>query len=240
MRAIAAALLLLFCGAALASPCQTRVFEASNFVICAFDTGDMTMAIVDADPYGRPYRSFAAFAAGHDTTKIRYAMNAGMFGTDGRPIGLYVEAGVVRHKANTRDGSGNFHMKPNGIFAQTPDGRLILDTTDAFLAAAPAVRWATQSGPMLVIDGALHPQISQDGPSHNIRNGVGLVDDHQAWFVISDEPVSFGRLARFFRDDLHCHSALYFDGDVSSLWLPAEHRRDDAAALGPLVIVSDR
>jgi uncharacterized protein YigE (DUF2233 family) len=240
MRTIAVAILLLFGGVAVAGPCQTRVFETSHFIVCGFDSRDMTMRIVVADRRGAPYRSFAAWAQGHDTRKVRFAMNAGMFGTDFRPIGLYVEDGVRRRRANTRDGGGNFHMKPNGVFAQRRDGSLLLLATEDFLAAAPAVRWATQSGPMLVIDGALHPGISPDGPSRNIRNGVGLIDAHRAWFVISEDPVSFGRFARFFRDGLNTPNALYFDGAVSSLWLPAENRRDNAVELGPMVIVEDK
>lgn len=240
MRWLAAALLIWFSAAAEASPCHGVRFEGSTFLACGFDTSDMTMAIVDADRHGRAYRSFAAWAEGRNTRKVRFAMNAGMFGTDGFPIGLYVENGITRHRANTRDGGGNFHMKPNGVFAQTRDGSLILKTTEDYLAAPPALRWATQSGPMLVIDGAIHPEISPEGPSRNIRNGVGLIDAHRAWFVISEDPVSFGRLARFFRDALKCRNALYFDGTVSSLWLPAENRRDGAAELGPMVIVSDR
>lgn len=230
----------LLAGAAAAGPCQQRIFENTAFTICGFDTRDMRLAIVDTDSKGRPYRSFAAYAARNPSRKVRFAMNAGMFGTDGKPIGLYVENGKVRHKANTRDGGGNFHMKPNGVFAQKDDGTLLLESTEDFLAVSPPVRWATQSGPLLVQHGRIHPAITDDGPSRYIRNGVGLLDGRRAWFVISDEPVSFGRLARFFRDGLSCRDALYFDGGVSSLWIPRERRRDDHALLGPLAIVSDR
>ena len=102
-------------------------------------------------------------------------------------------------------------------------------------AARP--RWATQSGPMLVIDGALHPAIQANGPSLHIRNGVGVADAERAWFAISEEPVSFGRLARLFRDVLGCRNALYLDGSVSSLWDRPAGRRDGAPELGPLVAV---
>jgi uncharacterized protein YigE (DUF2233 family) len=241
MRWIVAALVgVMVCGAAVASPCQRRLFENNTFTICGFDSRDMTMAIAVAGRDGHPYGSFAAYAAHNPSRKIRFAMNAGMFGTDGWPIGLYVANGIIQRKLNSRGGGGNFHMKPNGIFAQTADGALILQTTPAFQAASPAVRWATQSGPMLVIDGALHPQLSEDGPSRYRRNGVGLLDAHRAWFVISEGPVSFGRLARFFRDGLHCRNALYFDGAVSSLWIPRDRRQDAHAPLGPMVIVADR
>lgn len=239
-RILAAIAVLAFCSPAFAGACQHRVFESSPFTICGFDTHDMTMMLAVADREGRPYRSFAAFAAHHDAQRIRFAMNAGMFGTDGLPIGLYVENGAIRHKANTRRGGGNFHMQPNGVFAQSQDGSLTLEPTAAFVQAQRRVRWATQSGPMLVIAGRLQSEISENGPSRNIRNGVGLLDAHRAWFVISDAPVSFGRLARFFRDGLHCREALYFDGAVSSLWQPDAGRQDAHAALGPLVVVSNR
>ena len=61
-----------------------------------------------------------------------------------------------------------------------------------------------------------------------------------AWFAISDEPVSFGRLARFFRDSLGCRNALYLDGGVSSLWDRPAGRRDSYSRLGPLVAVFER
>jgi uncharacterized protein YigE (DUF2233 family) len=163
-------------------------------------------------------------------------MNAGMYGEDGAPIGLYVAEGRQRHALNRRTGGGNFHMLPNGVFTVAADGRVAVVTSAAYDPATHP-RWATQSGPMLVIDGALHPMIQPNGPSLHIRNGVGVAADGSAWFVISDEPVSFGRLARLFRDQLGCRNALYFDGAVSSLWDRPAGRRDDRAELGPLVAV---
>jgi uncharacterized protein YigE (DUF2233 family) len=93
---------------------------------------------------------------------------------------------------------------------------------------------------MLVIDGNLHPRFQNDGPSRYIRNGVGVRDTHRAYFVISSGAVSFGRFARFFRDELGCTDALFFDGSVSSIWAPSLDRRDDAHAIGPMVVVLDR
>jgi uncharacterized protein YigE (DUF2233 family) len=166
-------------------------------------------------------------------------MNAGMFDEAGRPIGLYVEAGRERHRINLRPGPGNFHMLPNGVFAADAGGHVSI-VPSARYDPATRPRLATQSGPMLVIDGALHPQISADGASLYLRNGVGVADPDTAWFVISDVPVSFGRLARFFRDGLGCRNALYFDGAVSSLWDPAAGRMDETFPLGPMVAVFAR
>jgi uncharacterized protein YigE (DUF2233 family) len=93
---------------------------------------------------------------------------------------------------------------------------------------------------MLVVNGKLNPSFSADGPSRNIRNGVGALGGGAAAFAISEQPVSFGRFARFFRDALKSLNALYLDGAVSSIWVPALRRRDSGFDLGPLVVVLDK
>ncbi len=167
-------------------------------------------------------------------------MNAGMYDDEGRPIGLYVEAGRNRHPVNLRAGPGNFHLKPNGVFAVAPDGSVAIARSEEVSRLPFRPRWATQSGPMLVIDGRLHPRFQANGASLNIRNGVGVADARTAWFAISEEPVSFGRFARLFRDGLGCPNALYLDGTVSSLWDPGAGRRDDGYEIGPMVAVFRR
>lgn len=167
-------------------------------------------------------------------------MNAGMFETNGMPLGLYVERGNILRPLNTRTGGGNFYMKPNGVFAVSSSGAMRVEETDRFSVRSDTPQWATQSGPMLVIDGVLNPQIAADGPSLNVRNGVGVRNAHSALFVISDDPVSFGKLARFFRDTLDCRNALYLDGAISSVWIPSVAREDSGPPLGPMVVVMDR
>jgi len=93
---------------------------------------------------------------------------------------------------------------------------------------------------MLVVHRKIHPLIRPNGESLHVRNGVGLVDGRHAWFAISDEPVSFGRFARLFRDGLGCREALYFDGAVSSLWDPVSGRRDSSHQIGPMIAVFAR
>ena len=46
----------------------------------------------------------------------------------------------------------NFHMKPNGVF-WIGDGVAGVTETGRYLANPPAARYATQSGPMLIVDG---------------------------------------------------------------------------------------
>jgi uncharacterized protein YigE (DUF2233 family) len=220
--------------------CEQRSFENSAFTVCRYDRRRHHLALILDGPRG-PLRSFAALETrlGPRTARLRFAMNAGMYGEDGNPIGLYVEDGRERHAINRKRGPGNFHMLPNGVFTVAADGRVaVLPSANYNTASRP--RWATQSGPMLVIDGRLHPSIQDNGPSLHIRNGVGVDSADTAWFVISDGAVSFGRMARFLRDVLNCRNALYFDGSVSSLWDRPAGRRDTRIDLGPLVMVFER
>lgn len=220
--------------------CEPRLFEGARFTVCGFDRRRDRLEIVVDGPDGRPLRGFGALeqALGDGAGAVRFAVNAGMFDEAGRPIGLFVADGAERRRINRRSGSGNFHLLPNGVFAIGADGRAHVAAADAFAARVPKPRWATQSGPMLVIDGALHPRFDADGPSRLIRNGVGVRDGEVAWFAISEDPVSFGRFARLFRDGLKCRNALFLEGSVSSLWDPAAGRRDEVAPLGPMIVVT--
>lgn len=224
-----------------AAACEQRTFEGSRFTSCRYDRRRDEIALFLDGPDRRALRSFDALGTslGARAMRLRFAMNAGMYDEDGHPIGLYVEDGRERHAINRQRGPGNFHLLPNGVFTVAADGRpAVLPSSRYHPAGAP--RWATQSGPMLVIDGRLHPAIRDNGPSLHIRNGVGVDGADTAWFVISDDAVSFGRMARFFRDVLNCRNALYLDGSVSSLWDRPGGRRDTNAGLGPLIAVFER
>lgn len=217
-------------------PCKAVRFAESSFTVCSFDLRQDKLALYNLDSQGQPYGTFSALrmavrSQGHD---LAFAMNAGMFDDNLKPIGLYVEQGHQFKKINRRNGGGNFHMKPNGVFFIAGDRAGVMET-EAFVKSAPHVDYATQSGPMLVIDGELHPKFSPDGTSAKLRNGVGVMDDHHVMFAISDEPVTFYDFARLFRDALKCPNALFLDGSVSSLYAPSIGRYDGYVALGPMV-----
>ena len=240
MRRFALAFLLLAaCGSSApkpqwpASPCRIQLFEGSRFTVC--DPGTGKLRLFAAGRTGTPLRSFAEVMSNVPADQVAFAMNAGMFDEDGRPIGLAVVDGAQVHAINTRDGGGNFHLKPNGVFLLRRDGTAGIATSEAF-KLSPEIAFATQSGPMLVIDGQIHPKFDADGQSRFIRNGVGIGPNGRPLFVISNEVVSFGKLARLFRDALHARNALYFDGSVSSLWDPAAGRQDAGAPLGPIIV----
>jgi len=212
-----------------------ETFEGSRFTVC--DPGAGKFRLIAAGPTEMPQRSFAELMGTVPTDQVAFAMNAGMFDADGRPIGLAVVDGRLVHAINRRDGGGNFHLMPNGVFLIRRDGSAKVIPSKSF-AISPDIALATQSGPMLVIDGQLHPKFDADGESRFIRNGVGIAPDGTPLFVISNEVVSFGKLARFFRDHLETRDALYFDGSVSSLWDPANGRQDAGVPLGPMIVAT--
>ena len=215
------------------SQCREERFEGSRFTVC--DPKGGKLMLVAAGGTDQPLRSFAEAARKIGSDRIAFAMNAGMFDREGRPIGLAIADGREVRAINRRDGGGNFHLMPNGVFAVDRDGRTSVTAT-ADWQVAPEMRLATQSGPMLVIAGKLHPKLDHDGTSRLLRNGVG-VRQGKALFVISEDPVSLGKFARFFRDGLKAPNALYFDGSVSSLWDPANGRQDSHSPLGPIIVV---
>jgi len=221
------------------SPCAPVRFDGGSYTVCTFDArrDDIRVEWKGAD--GLAYGGFSRLAEAVQARgrQLRFAMNGGMFEADLSPVGLFIADGKQEHKADLRDGASNFHLKPNGVFYVGDGGAGIVETT-RFLSAGPLARYATQSGPMLVIDGRIHPKILPTGTSAKIRNGVGVRDGRSVVFAISDEPVTFYDFARLFRDALHCPNALFLDGSVSSLFAP-ELKRDDALApMGPIISVT--
>jgi uncharacterized protein YigE (DUF2233 family) len=210
------------------------MFEGDRFTVC--DARGADLRLIAAGPDDRPLRSFADVGRAIAPNRVAFAMNAGMFDEAGRPIGLAVVEGARKHAINLRKGGGNFHLLPNGVFLVRKDGSAAVVQSSGYGRAAKDVRLATQSGPMLVIDGKLHPAFEPNGESRLMRNGVGVTGGGRVRFVLTGDPVSLGRMARFFRDALKTPNALYFDGSVSSLWDPAAGRQDAFVPLGPIIV----
>jgi uncharacterized protein YigE (DUF2233 family) len=104
-----------------------------------------------------------------------------------------------------------FNMKPNGVFYVSVDRAAVAETR-AFLKQRPQADLATQSGPMLVINGRLHPRFDRHSTSLKTRNGVGVRADGKVIFAIPQGEVSFDAFAHLFRDGLNCPNALFLDG----------------------------
>ena len=222
------------------SACRSVIFEDTPLTHCLASPARHRVAMDLGPSGGEPYRSLSAFSRAREGAGIAFAMNAGMFDDEGKPIGYYVEGGERLQTLNTADGEGNFHMAPNGVFFGTGDTWEVRSTEDFLANVRERPDFGTQSGPMLVVDGKLHPEISHDGESRLVRNGVGVDEKGRAHFVISNAAISFGKLARFYRDELNVKNALYLDGNVSGLWNPATDRLDTGAPIGPIVVVEKK
>lgn len=216
--------------------CEEIVFDAAPYTVCRIDPAaeDVRLWLRGGD--GRILGTFdrldAALRAEGKTLGI--AVNGGMYHDDRRPVGLYIEDGREVAPLVTRAGPGNFGLVPNGVLCLA-DGRAAILETGAYAEAAPECRFATQSGPMLVIGGALHPRFLPGGTSRNIRNGAGVAPDGTLWLAISDAPVNFHDFARLFRDRLGTPDALYLDGRVSRLFAADLGRHDAGLPIGPIL-----
>lgn len=217
-----------------AQQCAEKSFAGIGFVVCTFDPATSDLRLFWKDPEGRPYRTFANLAASvrDEGRELVFAGNAGMYRTDFSPLGLYVENGEQLQRADTATIDlpprqvPNFYKKPNGVFFLDETGAGILPT-DEFLDKQPTVRFATQSGPMLVIENVLHPALIPGSTDRTRRSGMGVCDGGQVRFAISDDEVNFHDFARLFRDGLACPNALFLDGGRGAgLYLPEMGRND--------------
>ncbi|MBM7138968.1 MULTISPECIES: phosphodiester glycosidase family protein [Acinetobacter] len=165
--------------------------------------------------------------------RLSFAMNAGMFHPGFSPVGLYVEQAKVIQPLNENKGLGNFFLQPNGVLGWNKKQAFIL-TTQQYSRQEIKVDYATQSGPMLVIDGKINSLFLPDSQSNKIRNGVGI-RNNKLYFVISKNRVSFYRFAQFFQRNLKVEQALYLDGSISSLYIQKNKRNDQLFEMGPIV-----
>lgn len=236
MRALflLAALLAATAAQAAGPHCRAESFEGGDYAICEVRAGEDLRLFLNG-PNG-PWGGFAPLEIALDDQglSLGFAMNAGMYRPDLRPAGLFIEEGRELSPLVTRDGPGNFGLLPNGVFCIGKRFAVIESRT--FATARPDCRFASQSGPMLVIDGALHPRFKPGSTSLNIRNGVGVsADGAMAVFALSLDPVNFDTFARLFRDQLSTPNALYFDGSISRLYAPELGMGGAGFAIGPIV-----
>lgn len=220
--------------------CHKIGYMGTDYEVCAFDPHAQDIRIYNADIDDTPYGGFRALAKDiwlREKRVVRFAVNGGMYHWDLSPVGLFIENGAEKVPASTNTGWGNFHLLPNGIFYIDSEGAGV-EETKAFLAAGRKPAFATQSGPMLVIDGNVHPAFLPKSDSFKIRNGVGIDDKGRAVFATSISPVRFYDFALFYRDVLDCRNALFLDGTISSLWVPEWNRQDQSFPLGPIIAVT--
>jgi uncharacterized protein YigE (DUF2233 family) len=233
----------LFLGACLCAALAAPAAPASTdprFTVVKIDLRTERLELFLRDDAGEPFKRFDRLDAWlkERHRQLSFAVNAGMYHEDFSPVGLLVREGREEAPLNLADGAGNFFLKPNGVFLVSDAGARVVESSE-YPALAAGVRLATQSGPLLLRHGVVHPAFIPHSASRKIRNGVCVgVGGHTAVFVLSETPVNFHEFALYFRDVLHCRDALYLDGTVSALHSTALGRSDFVRELGPMLGVA--
>lgn len=226
LRARTARLLLLLAGLgvspALALKTDQISSDGTTYTVVTVDPARDTLRLYWQRPGGgAPYGRFAALrdrlaARGE---RLLFATNSGIYAPGLRPLGLHVEAGQVQTGLNLARSGGNFALLPNGVF-WLRGAQAGVTETRAYARSSLRPDYASQSGPLLVQGGRLHPAFNRGSSSFKVRSGVGVCRGGQVKFVLSGAPVNFYGFARFFRDQLGCPDALYLDGSISALYTP--------------------
>ncbi|GGA46949.1 lipoprotein signal peptide [Pelagibacterium lentulum] len=202
-----------------ARECERENFERSDFIVCTVEPGTDDLQLFWRGGNNEPFRHFSelANALAREGRQLVFAINAGMYMTDFTPVGLHIEHGRQLRPLNTRTLDGppaqvpNFYKQPNGVFYIDETGAGVV-STEAFADLDSEVRFATQSGPMLVIENTLHPAFIEGSSDRTRRSGVGVCADGRVRFALSEGGVNFHDFARLFRDHLECPNALFLDG----------------------------
>ncbi len=224
---------------------DTIMFLKKKYVVCEVNPEKANIELFNQINEVRVY----TFKSIHDQKKeakekLIFAMNAGMYNKNLRPIGLFVSKGEIINSINVqKKGYGNFYdLQPNGVFAVDIKNKAFVTTTDNYkkISSKHKIETATQSGPMLVIDSVFNAFFNKGSKNLNIRNGVGVNEKGNVVFVISKDRVNFYEFSQLFRDSLNCYNALYLDGFVSEYYIPRKHEPKIKHQLGPIIAVSKK
>lgn len=219
----AAALLAAAARSARALESRALQFAANDYRVVVLDLKRDALEAHWRDDDGNPFATIDALRSWGEERgrRLLFATNAGIYDRQFRPLGLYVEDGRTLRSLNTAKGNaraGNFSMQPNGVFAIDRNGRAAVVATADWASRGVEAKLATQSGPMLVVDGRINPSFVEDSDSLKWRSGVCARTPDEVVFAVSSSPVTFHAFARLFRDEFGCRDALYLDGTLSRIY----------------------
>ncbi|PIF47406.1 uncharacterized protein YigE (DUF2233 family) [Chryseobacterium sp. 52] len=209
-----------------------------DFVIYSVDTQKEKIDFFWKNDQNQPFRSIQNLKKYINTRNqtLKFAMNGGMFIENNIPKGLYIENFKTLNPIDTLNGEGNFYLKPNGIFSITKSNESAVISTENFKINSD-IKFATQSGPMLIVNGKINPAFQKNSDNLNIRNGVGILKNGHPVFVMSKKKINFYNFASLFKS-LGCKNALYLDGFVSRAYFPEENWIQEDGDFGVMIGVT--
>lgn len=212
----------------------------ATYVVLRVDLKQARIKTLWKNPSGAPYSSLEQAYSQLGNRPLALT-NGGIYSAAHDPEGLHIEDGEMLSPLNLNGGEGNFYLRPNGVFYVTDEGAgVIVSEKFDSLSWRARVQEATQSGPLLVVGGEVNPDFKPDSQSLYVRNGVGVKSPAEVYLVVSESAVNLYDFASLFKEELHCRDALYLDGCVSQMYLPArgvkvpERRQCDKELVGLL------
>ena len=220
----------------LLSRAETIEFKGVLFYVYRHDPAKEKLQIFPGEPPGTP-NTFPALEKRLNAKglQLRFAMNSGIFEPTFLPSGLHISDGKKLTKLNltdfkkTKEGqlTPNFWLKPNGVFFIRKNGTAAVVESHKYAALGESPVLATQSGPMLVGSGKIHPALTESSTSKRYRNRGGVTKDGKIIFACTHRDPKKGLInlyntAAFFRDKLGCPNVLYLDGDISCIYIRGE------------------
>jgi uncharacterized protein YigE (DUF2233 family) len=149
--------------------------------------------------------------------------NAGIYGTDNRPLGLLISPNRKLHDVNTITGAahGNFSWD-SAVFQISDDGTASIVPVRSWQDSRRAIA-ATQSGPQLASAGKINQSFQVQSKRSFSRTAIGVDQSNRklVHLVVSRDAVTLFELATFMVNELQCSEALHLDGDLSAFYIPS-------------------
>src|SRR5712672_1992183 len=206
-----------------ASTVALRCMRFEEHVYAVADVNLQTEEIIFTTSNDKRMETFPKIVSNLSSAGVKTILvtNAGIYGTDNRPLGLLISPKGKLHNVNAAAGSGNFSWD-SAVFQISDDGTASI---------VPARSWqdnphtiaATQSGPQLASSGKINQSFQPQSKWSFRRTSIGIDQSNRRLvrLVVSREPVTLFELATFMVKELHCSEALHLDGDLSAFYVPA-------------------
>tara|TARA_B110000046_G_scaffold185004_1_gene225191 strand:- start:365 stop:1654 length:1290 start_codon:yes stop_codon:yes gene_type:complete len=181
-----------------------------------------------------------------ENKKVLMVTNGGMYTNTNNPEGLLISKNKEIEPIDLGNSKQllNFYMMPNGVFYIDSNKANIEESKTFFKKYSTNIikpLHATQSGPMLIIEGNHHRKFNYGSKSNKLRSGAGIMPNGNIVFIISNNSITnFFDFATIFKDLFMCQNALFLDGVISKMYLPDKNPNELGGNFGPIISVTNK